>query len=70
MTNVVGLPVGTDAAAPGGVLHAVEGGAGRAARGTHEPVQALCGERVRVVGAEEIPADAGLCRLCEGTAWR
>ena len=70
MTNVVGLRVGTDAAAPGGVLHAVEGATGRAARETHEPVQALCGEWVRVVGAEEVPADAGLCQVCEATAWR
>lgn len=70
MPNVVGLPVGQDPTAPGGLLHAVEGEAGRRAQDTHEHVQALCGEWVRVVGAEEVPADAGLCSTCEGTAWR
>ncbi len=70
MPNVVGLPVGQDPSAPGGVLHAVEGAAGRAAQDTHEHVPALCGELVRVVGAEEVPADAGLCQVCEATAWR
>jgi hypothetical protein len=65
MANVVGLSVQQDAGAPGGVLHAVEGEAGRAAQATHEHVQALCGERVRVVGAEEVPADAGLCTTCQ-----
>jgi hypothetical protein len=69
MPNLVGLPVGQDPAASGGVLHAVEGGAGRAAQVTHEHVRALCGEWVRVVGAEEVPADAGLCETCQNTGW-
>ena len=66
MPNVVGFRVGGGAAAPGrGPLHAVEGEAGRAAQARHEDVQALCGEWVRVVGAEEVPDDAGLCQACQ-----
>jgi hypothetical protein len=69
MANVVGFRVGGDAAAPG-PLHAVEGEAGRAALARHEEVRALCGERVRVVGAEEVPAETGLCRTCQDSAWQ
>ena len=69
MANVVGFRVGGDAAARG-PLHAVEGEAGRAALARHEDVQALCGEWVRVVGAEEVPAETGLCRTCQDSAWR
>jgi hypothetical protein len=76
MSNVVGFraradAAAEDAAAPGrGPLHAVEGEAGRAASAGHEDVQALCGEWVRVVGAEEVPADTGLCLACQDTAWQ
>jgi hypothetical protein len=65
MPNVVGFRVGEGGAGTGrGPLHAVEGETGRAAQQTHEDVQALCGEWVRVVGAEEVPDDAGLCQAC------
>ena len=71
MPNVVGFQVGEGAAGPGrGPLHAVEGEAGRAAHARHEQVQALCGEWVRVVGAEEVPAETGLCRTCQDTPWQ
>lgn len=67
MPNVVGfrVPEGTVAGVGRGPLHAVEGEAGRAARESHAPVQALCGEWVRVVGAEDVPDDAGLCQACQ-----
>ncbi|GAB3352753.1 hypothetical protein [Modestobacter lapidis] len=65
MPNMVGLRVGGDAAGPGrGPLHAVEADAGRAAQAGHQDVQALCGEWVQVVGAEEVPDDTGLCPAC------
>ncbi|WP_448614992.1 hypothetical protein [Modestobacter sp. URMC 112] len=66
MPNVVGFEVREDAGGTGrGPLHAVEGDVGRAAQQTHEPVPALCGALVRVVGAEEVPDDAGLCQACQ-----
>jgi hypothetical protein len=73
MANVVGLQVREDAAGRDGgpsrpsrgPLHAVEGEAGRAAQEASAPVQALCGAWVRVVGAEEVPDDAGLCQACQ-----
>ena len=66
MPNVVGFAVREDAGGGGpGPLHAVEGDTGRAAQQSHEPVQALCGAWVRVVGAEEVPDDAGLCQACQ-----
>jgi hypothetical protein len=48
-----------------GPLHAVEGTAGRAAAERHTAVQALCGEWVEVVGVQDVPDDAGLCRACQ-----
>ena len=48
-----------------GPLHAVEGGAGRAAAEQHAPVQALCGEWVQVVAVEDVPDDTGLCQACQ-----
>ena len=76
MPNVVGfrVPEGAVAGQAGGAagrgpLHAVEGEAGRAARESHAPVQALCGEWVRVVGAEDVPDDAGLCQACQYGSW-
>ncbi|SDY38171.1 hypothetical protein SAMN05661080_03287 [Modestobacter sp. DSM 44400] len=74
MPNVVGFQVRRDVAAdedaaptpPGkGPLHAVAGAAGRTAQESSAPVQALCGEWVRVVGAEQVPDDAGLCPACQ-----
>ena len=74
MPNVVGFRArgaspaeqdGDPSPAGRGPLHAVEGGAGRAAQESHTPVQALCGEWVQVVGAEEVPDDAGLCQACQ-----
>jgi len=71
MPNVVGFRV-PEGAVPGagrGPLHAVEGGAGREAQEAHQPVQALCGEWVQVVGAEDVPDDAGLCQACQYGSW-
>ena len=73
MPNVVGFRVreavaaDQDGASPPakGPLHAVAGGKGRAAQESSTPVQALCGEWVRVVGAEAVPDDAGLCQACQ-----
>ena len=71
MPNVVGfrVPEGTVAGAGRGPLHAVEGGPGREAQQAHRPVQALCGEWVQVVGAEDVPDDAGLCQACQYGSW-
>ncbi len=67
MPNVVGfrVPEGAVAGAGRGPLHAVEGGVGRQAQQSHRPVRALCGEWVQVVGAEDVPDDAGLCQACQ-----
>ena len=71
MPNVVGfrVPEGAVAGAGRGPLHAVEGSAGREAQQSSAPVQALCGEWVRVVGAEDVPDDAGLCQACQYGSW-
>jgi hypothetical protein len=42
---------------------------GREAQQAHRPVQALCGEWVQVVGAEDVPDDAGLCQACQYGSW-
>ena len=70
MANLVGRarrsadsgPAGAKLAGP---LHAVPEEVGRAALETHTDVPALCGELVQVVPVEDVPDDAGLCRVCQ-----
>lgn len=70
MANVIGLQrrqgtaQGPDAPRLVGPLHAVEAGAGQAARETATEVPALCGELVEVVAVEDVPDDTGLCEAC------
>ena len=71
MANLIGLqrrqvdPQDPDAARHTGPLHAVDAGAGEAARAAAAPVRALCGTEVEVVAVEDVPDDAGLCPACQ-----
>ena len=71
MANLIGLqrrhsdPQGPDARKYTGPLHAVDAGTGEAARDAASPVRALCGAEVEVVGVQDVPDDAGLCRTCQ-----
>jgi hypothetical protein len=70
MANLIGLQrrdgagQGPDAQRYTGLLHAVDGDTGEAARLAASPVQALCGAEVEVVAVQDVPDDAGLCPAC------
>lgn len=71
MANLIGLQRReTHPDEPGGdrytgPLHAVDAGAGAAARAAATPVRALCGAEVEVVAVQDVPDDAGLCSACQ-----